>query len=45
MLSGRHHFATPTLLEELLLKEKILVKDDKIVNFKEKFWDPSTELI
>jgi methylated-DNA-protein-cysteine methyltransferase related protein len=45
MLSGKHHFATPTLMEELLLKEKILVKDDKIVNFKEKFWDPSTELI
>jgi hypothetical protein len=32
-------------MEELLLKEKILVKDDKIINFKEKFWDPSTELI
>jgi methylated-DNA-protein-cysteine methyltransferase-like protein len=45
MLSGRHHFATPTLMEELLLKEKIQVKNDKIVDFAMKLWDPSEELI
>ena len=45
MLSGRHHFATPTLMEELLLTEKIEVKDDKIVDFQQKFWDPVKELI
>jgi methylated-DNA-protein-cysteine methyltransferase-like protein len=45
MLTGKHHFSTPTLMEELLLKEKILVKNDKIVDFKIKFWDPSRELI
>jgi hypothetical protein len=28
-------------MEKLLKKEGILVKDDMIVNFKEKFWDPS----
>ncbi len=44
MLTGRHHFATPTLMEELLKEEKIEVKDDTIVDFKEKFWDPSTAL-
>lgn len=44
MLTGKHHFATPTLMEELLLKEKLQVKDDKILDFKEKFWDPATEL-
>ncbi len=44
MLTGRHHFATPTLMEELLLKEKILVKDEKIINFKKHYWDPSVEL-
>ncbi len=44
MLTGKHHFATPTLMEELLSKEKIQVKDDKVVNFKSLFWDPAKEL-
>lgn len=44
MLSGKHHFETPTLMEELLKKEKIEVKDDKIVNFEKLFWDPAIEL-
>lgn len=44
MLSGKAHFATPTLMEELLAKEKIFVKDDIIQEFKSKYWDPSVEL-
>lgn len=44
MLSGKAHFATPTLMEELLAKEKIKVKDDVIVDFEKKFWDPAKEL-
>lgn len=40
MLSGKAHFATPTKMEELLAKEKVYVKDDVIVDFKTKFWDP-----
>ena len=43
-LTGRHHFGTPTLMEELLKKEKVLVKEDKIIDYKNVFWDPSTEL-
>lgn len=45
MLTGRHHFATPTLMEELLKKEKVMVKDEKIIDFKNIYWDPSTELV
>ncbi len=44
MLSGKAHFKTHTLMEELLAKEKIFVKDDVIVDFKNKFWDPAVEL-
>jgi len=44
MLTGKHHFATPILMEELLLKEKIVVKDEKIVDFQKHYWDPSVEL-
>jgi methylated-DNA-protein-cysteine methyltransferase related protein len=44
MLSGKAYFATPSLMEELLAKEKIFVKDDIIQDFKTKYWDPSIEL-
>lgn len=44
MLTGKAHFATLTLMEELLLKEGILVKQDTIVNFNQHFWDPAIEL-
>jgi len=44
MLSGKAHFATPSLMEELLKKEKINVKNDQVVDFKKLFWDPVKEL-
>jgi methylated-DNA-protein-cysteine methyltransferase-like protein len=44
MLSGKAHFATPTLMEELLEKEGIRVENDKIVDFNKLFWDPNVEL-
>jgi methylated-DNA-protein-cysteine methyltransferase-like protein len=44
MLTGKAHFATPTLREELLLKEKIKVENDTVVNFEKVFWDPAKEL-
>ncbi len=44
MLSGKAHFGTPTLMEELLAKEKISVQNEKIVDFKNLFWDPAGEL-
>lgn len=44
ILSGKHHFGTPTLMEELLKKDGVAVKDDTIVDFKKRFWDPAEEL-
>jgi len=44
MLSGKAHFGTPTLMEELLAKEKINVEEDAIIDFKNLFWDPAKEL-
>jgi methylated-DNA-protein-cysteine methyltransferase related protein len=41
LLSGKHHFKPPGKMEKLLKKEGVKVKDDVIVNFKEKFWDPA----
>jgi len=44
MLSGKAHFVPPSLMEEILLKEKVVVKNDVIVDFKNHFWDPAIEL-
>ena len=44
MLSGKHHFDTPDQMEFLLKKEGVQVKNDKIVDFEKKFWDPVQEL-
>lgn len=43
-LTGKFHFSTPYEMQELLEKEKIKVKNDKIVDFKKYFWDPSEAL-
>lgn len=44
MLSGKHHFSTPTQMEELLNKDGVTVKNDTVQNFKKIFWDPTEEL-
>lgn len=44
MLSGKHHFATETRMEELLKKEGVKVKDDQVQDFAKRFWDPAVEL-
>jgi methylated-DNA-protein-cysteine methyltransferase related protein len=44
MLTGKMHFATPTLMEELLKKDGVSVKQDTVVDFKARFWDPAKEL-
>lgn len=43
-LTGKHHFGHPKLMQKLLEKEGIKVKNDKIVNFEKYFWDPAKEL-
>ena len=44
MLTGKHHFATPTLMEELLEQDGVAVVKDKVVDFEKLFWDPAKEL-
>ena len=44
MLTGKHHFGEPDLMEKLLEKEGITVINDQIVNFEKYFWDPIIEL-
>ena len=44
MLSGKMHFNSPTQMEELLTKEKVIVKNDIIIDFEKLYWDPAVEL-
>jgi methylated-DNA-protein-cysteine methyltransferase-like protein len=45
VLSGKHFFGTGDEMKELLEAEGIFVKNDKVIAFKELFWDPNKELI
>lgn len=44
LLTGRFHFATITEMEELLRKEGVRVNNNKVIDFKNKFWNPIDEL-
>ena len=44
LLTGKFHFDPPELMQELLEKEGIQVKDDKVQDFKKLFWNPMVEL-
>jgi methylated-DNA-protein-cysteine methyltransferase-like protein len=45
MLTGRHHFSSPELMQHLLEKEGVKVKNDTVVDFEKLFWDPAAELL
>ena len=44
LLTGKHHFGNSTTMQQLLENEGIIIEDDCIMNFRERFWDPSKEL-
>lgn len=43
MLTGKHHFETPTKMQELLESEGIKIVNDEIVDWKNVFWNLSVE--
>ena len=44
LLTGKYHFGNSTTMAQLLENEGIIIENDRITNFEEKFWDPATEL-
>ena len=44
MLTGKHHFATHTAMEEALKKDGVIVVNDQVQSFSNVFWDPAVEL-
>jgi methylated-DNA-protein-cysteine methyltransferase related protein len=45
MLTGKHHFGEPTLMQKLLESEGIKIENDQIIEFDKYFWDPAKELL
>lgn len=44
VLTGKHHFGSPGIMQQLLENEGIKVENDQIVEFDKYFWDPIKEL-
>jgi len=44
LLTGKHHFADDSLMEQLLASEGILVAENQIQDFGRLFWDPVENL-
>jgi methylated-DNA-protein-cysteine methyltransferase-like protein len=44
LLTGKHHFGGSEVMQQLLESEGIEIRNDRVVRFRELFWDPVKEL-
>jgi len=44
LLTGKHHFGSPAIMQQLLENEGINVSNDQVQEFDKHFWDPAKEL-
>ncbi|MFA7687931.1 MAG: MGMT family protein [Moheibacter sp.] len=44
LLTGKHHFSPPELMQQLLENEGIKIQDDQILNFQEVVWKPGISI-
>lgn len=44
LLTGRHHFETPTTMEQRLKKEGIKIVKNQVADFEKLFWDPAEKI-
>lgn len=44
LLTGKHHFGSPDIMQQLLENEGMTIVDDQIKDFEKYFWDPESEL-
>ena len=45
LLTGKHHFGGPRVMQQLLESEGIEVENDRVVRYTDLYWDPKKELI
>lgn len=41
VLSGRNHFPTPTMMQELLEQEGVIIIENRVRDFERLFWHPA----
>ena len=44
LLTGKHHFDGTHLMQEMLENEGAIIRENRILNMNEMFWDPLEEL-
>ena len=44
LLTGKFHFGSEDMMQQLLENEGVKIEKDKVVEFKKIFWDPAIEL-
>jgi len=44
MLTGKHHFRTSELMQQLLENEGLTIENDQILDFEKYYWNPAKEL-
>lgn len=44
LLTGKHHFGGPHVMQQLLESENVCVSNDQVQNFQKLFWDPGKEI-
>jgi len=44
VLTGKHHFGSSHIMQQLLENEGLVIKTDQIIDFEKVFWDPMTEI-
>ncbi len=45
LLTGKGHFATPTMMQEMLETEGVKIENDKVQQLDKVYWEPIKELI
>jgi methylated-DNA-protein-cysteine methyltransferase-like protein len=44
LLTGKNYFGNSSTMQQLLENEGLIIENDRVINFREKFWDPASEL-
>jgi methylated-DNA-protein-cysteine methyltransferase related protein len=45
LLTGRHHFSPPSVMQDRLEAEGIKINNHKVQDFQKRLWDPAKELL
>lgn len=45
LLTGKNHFGSPVIMQQLLENEGIIINDNQITDFNNVFWNPMNELL